>query len=247
MRLPLARRFNVTSAAVIALLLTACSTADKPTVLSAASTSASASSTESAWQEVKLPGKRPTDYSWEVYDGRRALAARSDGSASMMRRKLETVQPTPDVRKLKFSWQIDALIAGADTSVAEAEDAPVRLMLAFGGDVSKLPMRTRMLFELSHTLTGEEPPYATLMYVWDNRAPLDSLIVNPRTDRIRKIVVDSGPGGLKQWRDHQRDIAADFRRAFGEEPGPLLAVAVMTDSDNTKTKTRAWYGPVTLD
>ena len=238
----------------VASALVACSSADKLTVSSAAAVSssvsasaslASASSSEAAWQEVKLPGKRATDYRWEFFDGRRALAARSDASASMMRRKLDS--QTSEASTLKFSWQIDALIVGANTSVAESEDAPVRVMLAFGGDVSKLPLRTRMLFELSHTLTGEEPPYATLMYVWDNQAPPDSLIINPRTDRIRKIVVDSGAKGLKQWRDHQRNIAADFRRAFGEEPGPLLAVAVMTDSDNTKTKARAWYGPVTLD
>jgi hypothetical protein len=200
---------------------------------------------EAEWQEVKLPGKRATEYTWEEFDGRRALAARSDASASMMRRKLTSAPKS--VNTLNFSWQVEALITGADTSVAETEDAPVRVMLAFGGDASKLSARTRMLFELSHALTGEEPPYATLMYVWDNQAPVNSLIVNPRTDRIRKIVVDSGPEGLKRWRDHKRDVAADFRRAFGEEPGPLLAIALMTDSDNTKSKSRAWYGPLSLD
>ena len=255
MRLSFPPWFKLTLAATLASSLLACGTADQSTVTSSAAAlgsalgsapaSTSASATESAWQEVKLPGKRATEYRWEFFDGRRVLAARSDGSASMMRRKLNPASAA--LGTLNFSWQIHELIAGADTRVAETEDAPVRVMLAFGGDVSKLPMRTRMLFELSHTLTGEEPPYATLMYVWDNQAPLDSLIINPRTDRIRKIVVDSGIAGVKQWRDHQRNIAADFRRAFGEEPGPLLAVAVMTDSDNTKTKARAWYGPISLD
>jgi len=103
------------------------------------------------------------------------------------------------------------------------------------------------MFELAQALSGEAPPYATLMYVWDAKAPIDTVIVNPRTDRIRKIVVDSGPTELKRWREHRRDVAADFRRAFGEEPGPLLALAVMTDSDNTRSRSRAWYGPVTLD
>ncbi len=237
--------------ASLATLLVACGTPDQPMATSALSISSASrpaspsASSEAAWHEVKLPGKRSTEYTWEFFDGRRALAARADGSASMMRRKLQLAPAA--LGTLNFSWQTDALIFGADTSVAETEDAPVRVMLAFGGDVSTLPMRTRMLFELSHTLTGEEPPYATLMYVWDNQAPVDSLIVNPRTDRIRKIVVDSGPDGLKRWRDHKRDVAADFRRAFGEEPGPLQAIAVMTDSDNTKSKSRGWYGPVTLD
>jgi hypothetical protein len=222
-----------------AALLGACST----TGLS--HTSAQSNATEAEWQEVRLPGKRATSYNWEQFDGRRALAARAESSASMMRRKLLTAPKL--LGTLNFSWQVPELIAGSDVSTAETEDAPARVMLAFGGDVGTLPMRTRMLFELSQTLSGEAPPYATLMYVWDRSAPIGSVIINPRTDRIRKIVVDSGPEGLKRWRDHKRDVAADFRRAFGEEPGPLVAIAVMTDSDNTKSNSRAWYGPLTLD
>ena len=225
-----------------AALVGACSTTGQP---SSSAPSTPSGTSEAEWQEVRLPGKRATEYTWEQFDGRRALAARSDASASMMRRKL-VVAPWP-LGALNFSWQVPELIDTSDVSIAESEDAPARVLLAFGGDVATLPMRTRMLFELSHTLTGEAPPYATLMYVWDRSAPVGSVIVNPRTDRIRKIVVDSGPDGLKRWRDHKRDVVADFRRAFGEEPGPLLAIAVMTDSDNTQSKTRAWYGPVSLD
>ena len=229
-----------------AALLGACSTTGQPSSsLSSSTPSAPSGTSEADWLEVRLPGKRATEYTWEQFDGRRALAARSEASASMMRRKL-LAKPQP-LGMLNFSWQVPELIDGADVSAADTEDAPARVLLAFGGDVSKLPMRTRMLFELAHAVGGEEPPYATLMYVWDRSAPIGSVIINPRTDRIRKIVVDSGPEGLKRWRDHQRDVAADFRRAFGEEPGPLLAIAVMTDSDNTKSKTRAWYGPVSLD
>ena len=50
-----------------------------------------------------------------------------------------------------------------------------------------------------------------------------------------------------RWRDHRRDLAADFRRAFGEAPGPLTSMAVMTDSDNNRASARTWYGPVLLE
>ena len=203
------------------------------------------SAADGAWQKVLIPGKRATEYTLEMFDGRRAMAARSEGSASMMRRE---VNVAPDrLGNVNFSWQVRELMHGAHVGYSDAEDAPARLLLAFGGDVAALPARTRMMFELAQALTGETPPYATLMYVWDAKAPLDSVIVNPRTDRVRKIVVDSGPAELKRWREHRRDVAADFRRAFGEEPGPLVAIAVMTDSDNTRSRSRAWYGPVTLD
>jgi hypothetical protein len=73
-----------------------------------------------------------------------------------------------------------------------------------------------------------------------------SVIINPRSDRVRKIVVDSGAQHLRQWRDHRRDLAADFRLAFGEEPGALKSVALMSDSDNTRSSAMAWFGEVDL-
>lgn len=101
-----------------------------------------------------------------------------------------------------------------------------------------------MLSELAHALTGEPMPYATLMYVWCNRRAAGEVIVNPRTDRIRKLVLESGPRKLDRWLDYERDVRADFERVFGEAPGALLAVGIMTDTDNTRSQTVAWYGPI---
>jgi head-tail adaptor len=67
------------------------------------------------------------------------------------------------------------------------------------------------------------------------------VVVHPRTDRMRKIVVESGRDGLRQWRRYRRALAADYRLAFGEAPGPLLAVAVMTDGDNTRSRLLTRY------
>ncbi|WP_374675437.1 DUF3047 domain-containing protein [Ideonella sp.] len=196
------------------------------------------------WQPVLLPGKRATVYQWVEKDGRRAVLAQSDRSASMWRQRVRP--PLQAARELQFSWWLPELNAAARVAEAERGDASVRVLLGFGGDVSALPLRTRMLFDLAQALTGEAPPYATLAYVWDPVLPVGSVVPDPRTDRIRKIVVESGAEGLRRWRDHRRDLAADFERAFGEKPGPLLHVALMTDSDNTGTTARAWYGPVEL-
>jgi hypothetical protein len=141
---------------------------------------------------------------------------------------------------------VDELISAADIRQAEADDAPVRVIFAFDGDRAKLSMRNRMLSELAQALTGEPLPYATLVYAWDGRAPLDDVVVSPRSDRIRTVVVESGGRHLKQWRHYQRDLAADFRRAFGEDPGPLMGLAVMTDADNTASRAEAWYGDIRL-
>ena len=79
-----------------------------------------------------------------------------------------------------------------------------------------------------------------------NRRAPGSVIRNPRTDRIRKLVVESGARSLNRWLEYERDIRADYERAFGEKPGALVGIAIMTDSDNTRSRAQAWYGPVRL-
>ena len=84
------------------------------------------------------------------------------------------------------------------------------------------------------------------MYVWCNSRPPGAVITSAGTDRIRKMVVESGAKNVNTWIDYERDIRADYEKAFGEAPGALVGIGIMTDSDNTRTTTRAWYGQVTL-
>ena len=107
-------------------------------------------------------------------------------------------------------------------------------------------MKNTMLSELSHLVTGAPMPYATLMYVWCNNRPLNTVIENPRTDRIRKIVVESGSERLNQWLTYERNIRADYENAFGEAPGALIGIGLMTDTDNTQSHIQAWYGAIQL-
>lgn len=196
----------------------------------------------SGWQHLKFPGKTATRFGYARKDGREAVAVSANSSVSMMRK---TVRVEPgDLGNVRFSWQVPELIADADMLSRDADDSPVRIVLAFEGDRSKFSQRNALLSELSRTLTGEEMPYATLMYVWCNKRAPGTVLSSPRTDRIRKIVVESGALKLGKWLDYERDIAADFRRAFGESPGALVGIGIMTDTDNTRSTVQAWYGPV---
>jgi hypothetical protein len=199
---------------------------------------------QAKWQHYKLPGKAPTRFNYARKDGREAMSVIAVSSASMLRTRLR-IEPA-DLGKVRFSWNVPELIAKADMALREADDSPVRIILAFEGDRSRFSPKDAMLSELSRTLTGEELPYATLMYVWCNKRAPGTVIPSPRTDRIRKLVVESGGARLDRWLDYERDIGTDFERAFGERPGALVGIAIMTDSDNTRSTTEAWYGPVRL-
>lgn len=199
---------------------------------------------EPQWQHFKLPGKLATDYAFARVDGRDAMVVTATSSASLLRQKVH-IAPE-ELTQIKFSWKVPALISMADLAIRENDDSPVRIVLVFEGDRSRFSAKNAMLSELAHAISGEPLPYATLMYVWCNDRAPGSVIMSPRTDRIRKIVVESGAKNLNLWMDYERNIRADFEKAFGEAPGALVGIGIMTDSDNTRTTTRAWYGQVKL-
>lgn len=199
---------------------------------------------EGAWHDVRIPGKQATRYAQVRKDGRLVVHARAQGSASMWRRRVQVA--AQDLGQVRWAWRIDRLNPEASVADVELEDAVARVIFAFDGDRSRLSARNRAMFDVVQALTGEAPPFATLMYVWETRKPVGSVVLNPRSDRIRKLVVDSGPEHLGTWRVHQRDLVADYERAFAEKPGPLVAIGKMTDADNTSSSAEAWYGPIEL-
>lgn len=196
------------------------------------------------WQAHAFPGKKAVEFHPVQKDGRAALVATAVSAASMIKHRVQ-VEPS-ELGRLRFSWKVPALIADADMAQRDADDSPVRIVLAFEGDRSRFSAADAMLSELAQALTGEPMPYATLMYVWCNKRTPGTVLNSPRTSRIRKIVLESGPDRLNRWLDYERDIRADYVRAFGEAPGRLVGVAIMTDTDNTRSRATAWYGPVRL-
>lgn len=194
-----------------------------------------------SWAPVQISAsKTPTAYRLVVDDGEVVLHARANAAASGLGHSV-----TFDLRSapvLDWRWKIGSLIEGADNSDPTKEDSPVRIVLQFDGTKSRLPLKDRAYFLLGKQLSGQEPAYATLMYVWANRAPVDAVIPNPRTTRVQMVVVGSGATGVGRWQTVRRNVVEDFRRAFGEEPGPLTAVGVLTDTDNTGGSVEAWYG-----
>jgi len=199
---------------------------------------------EVGWKHMPLSRlKRDTAYA-VVQDGDRrgVLRASADASASLYVAALKA--PTRAPTTLNWEWKTDALVAGADNRDRRREDAPLRVIVAFDGDLATLPEAEQTRFKRARKLLGREPPFAVLMYIWSDKVPVGSLIPSAHTSQVKMIAVASGPGGLGSWQSVQRDLVADYRRAYGAEPGPVLGVAVMTDTDNTGTKAAGEYAGV---
>ena len=197
------------------------------------------------WNFYRIaPFKKNTVYRLESYQGKTVLSANSKTSASGLAVKLRPRQAS----NLLLQWEWKALnpIVNADNADGYADDAPLRILVAFDGNKSKLPLKEKMTFEMANLISGQEMPYATLMYIWSGKSPVDTIITNAHTSRIKMIVVDSGWDNLGQWHKHQRDLAADYKRAYGEAPGEVIGIALLTDTDNTKSEARAFYGDIEL-
>jgi hypothetical protein len=241
-------------ASLAALLLAACATPTpehrateigaSPWAALSGDSTAAAIAAALPWTHQAFPGKAATQFQYQQVDGRDTVAVQAKSSASMLRKEVR-VEPA-DLGRVRFSWKVPELMEEADLALRDHDDAPVRLVLVFEGDRSSFSARDSALSELARALTGNELPYATLMYVWCNRREPGTVVTSPRTSRIRSLVVESGPARLNRWLDYERDIRADYERAFGEAPGALVGIGLMTDSDNTRSMARAWYGPVRM-
>ncbi len=171
---------------------------------------------EDAWQQRSFGAS--TEYSRTTVDGEPAIRAVGRDSASGLFRAVDyAVAERP---MLRWRWRVDRLQAAADLRRSEAEDFAAAIFLIFGEPGS---------------VTALDSP--TLAYVWtsDRLAP-ETVVASPHyPERVRSLVVESGGGRLGQWVEATRDVAADFRRAYGRAPPPRVrAIALFTDNDTRR-------------
>jgi hypothetical protein len=193
---------------------------------------------------IVLRTKKQTHYQLVTEQDRTVLHAKADAASSGLMHQV-SIDPLKHPW-IHWQWKIASLVKTADNTRRATEDSPVRIILGFDGDKDSLPFADQIMFETAKVVTGNEVPYATLMYIWENKAPVGTIIPNTRSGRIQKVVAASGPEGIGEWRDFTRNIAEDFEKAFGEKPGRLIGVGVLTDTDNTGETVEAWYGDIRL-
>lgn len=191
--------------------------------------------------------KKPTDYRLvrDKATGHVVLHARAAASASGLRQSLD-VDPvrTPVVA---WQWRVTDLIVSADNQDRYSEDAPARLLLFFDGDRDALPLKERLLAETAKLVSGQDMPYATLVYIWENRFPVGAVLPSSFSGQVKLLVAGSGNDArLGTWKRFERNYVEDYTKAFGRAPGRLIGIGVMTDTDNTGEVIEAFYGDIEL-
>lgn len=183
-----------------------------------------------------------TQYDTRVVDGRTVLHAVADNARSGLHCPVN-IDPQATAW-LRWQWRVDAPDPEASVGDDDTEDTPVRLVVAFDGDMAKLSLKDQLFYDQVQLFTGNVLPYATLTYVWDGRLPVGEVLPYARTGRIQYQVVESGVVRQGQWLNYERNVVDDFKAIFGEAPGRIIDVGVLTDSDDLKNRIEAWYGDI---
>ena len=174
------------------------------------------------WEVKEFKGL--TRYRLVEEEGRRVLLAEADGSASGLVKKI-AFDPA-EYRYLRWRWKIESTVAQGDERTKAGDDYAARVYVIFPG---RFFWQTR-----------------ALNYIWANRLPAEGFVANAFTANAMLLAVRSGADQAGQWLEESRDLIADYRRVFGSDPPQAGAVAIMTDTDNTGGRARAWYGDISL-
>ncbi len=243
----LAAPFGVFLAACLACAATAMpARADEVAIKSFSS--AAPGEPPAVWKFATLPNKIATRFSIVDLAGTRVLKVEADESYGNLVHALHA--KAGEHTALAWRWRVDKLVENADIKTRAGDDAAAKLCVFFAFDAAKLPFGERARLTLANSATGETVPTETLCYVWDNKLPIDTGLVNAFTRRIRFIVLQSGTGKLGQWVAEKRDLSVDYQRMFGDESEgkipEIVGVAVSADADNTHGHGLAYFGDVAL-
>ncbi len=205
------------------------------------------SNAPAGWRFVGLPERNqrpPTQFDIVNLDNRRVLRAVADASYGNL-----VYDWSGPASTVQFAWRLDAPLTKADLHFKKTEDIALKLCMSFDMPAASIPAAERNLFRLAQLFSKEKLPTATVCYVWDHALPVGTEIPSPYTHRIRYMVLNSGEEALRTWQQHQRNIGADFLKAFGTESSvvpAVLAIILGADSDNTQGKSMGYFSDITV-
>lgn len=193
------------------------------------------------WKSLTLADAyKKTSYELVRREGTVVVRARSEASTSAIgieRRVDLTTHPI-----LEWRWKVGSLIEGSNLRTRDRFDAPARVVVDFAYDDLRLMYRLKTV--ALRALGYDIVPNRALMYVWANRMNRSAVSPTPHAGWIQMMAVRRGSTHVDTWRTERRNVRADYRRVFGEEPPPVHGVALMTDANSVGDSVTTYYGDI---
>lgn len=151
------------------------------------------------------------------------LEVRAMGSSSVLYREL--ADAPVKASKLSWSWQVVEALPATDLAQADGDDRVLALHVVFAED------------SLGARIAGMMSPFArgrVLTYVWGDKEVRE--FPHPHLpDKAWMIVRRPTGTPIDTWFDETVDIAADYKRAFGEDAPAIAYVGISGDSDDLRS------------
>jgi hypothetical protein len=202
------------------------------------------------WQVVALPerlAKPVTQFDLTDVDGVHVLRVKADKSwGSLVHPVIEAVKPST---MLRWRWKLEQPLAKSDIHTKATEDSALKVCLSFDMPADNIPNSERALFKLAQAFTKEKIPTATLCYIWGGKEAIGYEQASLFTARVRFIVLANEGTPLRTWQSKERNVYADFLKAFGQEAvtvPALSAIIIGADADNTQGISTGYVGDVQL-
>jgi hypothetical protein len=175
----------------------------------------------SGWEKKVFSGI--TSYELVNVDNRDVLKAVSNQSASGLVRKIEVdLNKTP---YMNWSWKVESILNNVDETKKPGDDYPARVYVVISDGLFFWQTRA-------------------LSYVWASKQPKGSSWPNAFTDKAKMVAVESGDELVGKWVKEKRNILEDIKLLLSIDATRVDAVAVMTDTDNSKQSATAYYGDI---
>ncbi|MBI5043936.1 MAG: DUF3047 domain-containing protein [Nitrospirae bacterium] len=129
---------------------------------------------------------------------------------------------------ITWRWKVSKLPEGADVRNSKTDDQAAQLYIVF----PKFPAM------INSRLIG---------YIWETSAPAGSVITSKKNPHTKYIVIQSGKKRLGEWLEEKRNVYADYKMLFNEEPPLVGKVSVMIDTDNTKSSAESFFSAIRFE
>ena len=196
------------------------------------------------WDEMRLGDADRSRYTLVQDGGATVVRGTADGSASGLVRAFDLDPNRFPV--LTWRWKADNVLPKGDMRRKGGDDYPARVYVTFDYDPGDLSFGDKIKYRALRALGYDDIPLRALSYVWANKPGETGIVPNAFTDWVYMVPVESGAANLGTWQTERRDVVADYRAAFGEEPPAISGIAIMTDADNTGGAATAYFGDIRL-
>lgn len=103
-------------------------------------------------------------------------------------------------------------------------------------------MRISVVIQPGFTVMSSQ----TIVYVWSQQSPEGASWPNPYSPDHFMMLTATSSTERDTWHFAQRNVQEDFARLYGATYNTVNAVAIMSDSDNSLSQTRATLSPITF-